>query len=78
MSQKLSWSENCHFINISSFGWWISAHTCSGKDFEDKGKDIEKHNYKIILSTMEGYTKWRCHMGRGEDFLESKYEISWG
>ena len=69
-------SLNFHFRNTSPFGWWRSSHTCSGKDFEDKGKDIEKHNYKIILSTMEGYTKWRCHMGRGEYFASSKYEIS--
>ena len=61
----------------TSFGWWRSAHTCFGKDFEDKGNEIEKQNYQRILSTMEGSTKWICHMGRGEYFEASKSEISW-
>ena len=78
MSQKISWSENCHFRNNSSLGWWSSTHTCFGKYFEDKGKDIEKKNYQRILSTMVVYTKARCHMRRGEFFSASKSEIAWG
>ena len=41
-------------------------------------KKINEQNYQRILSTMEGYTKWICHMGRGEYFVESRSEISWG
>ena len=56
----------------------VISHTCSIKDFEDKGKEIEKQNYQRIFITMEEYTKWRCHMGRSKDLLESKSEISCG
>ena len=48
------------------------------KGFEDKGEKIEEQNNQIILGAMEGSTKWRCHMGRGEYFAESKSKIAWG
>ena len=47
------------------------------KGFEDKGEKIEEQNNQIILGAMEGSTKWRCRMERGEYFTEYKYEIDW-
>ena len=71
-------SANFNFRYTPSFGWWRTAHSYSGKNFEDKGEKIEEQNNQGILGAIEGYTKWRCHMGRREFFAAYKYEISWG
>ena len=77
MSQEIYWSENCNFRYTLSFGWWRIAHSYFGKSFENKGEKIEEQNNQRILGAMEGSTKWRCHMGRGEYFAASKSEIAW-
>ena len=78
MSQERYWLENFHFRYTPSFVWWRTAHTYSRKGFEDKGEKIEEQDNQRILGAMEESTKWRCHMGRGECFAASKYEIAWG
>ena len=56
----------------------MTTHTYSKKGFKDKGEKIEELNNQRILGAMEGYTKWRWHMGRGEYFAASKSEIYLG
>ena len=48
------------------------------KVLKTRERRLRSRTIKEYFMMVEGSTKWRFHMGRGEYFAASKSEISWG